>query len=222
VTRPTYGADLKALYKSQSSSKSWDEKTDNYWITENDDWSKWIMPTSEGLTRQGLTKFSESIRLYARLLLGSQSQGRASIVGNEASNFTVHQIYLQELETLIKRPESIQNDINKFQSMLKYAQTPVNFVVMPKCYMIPSNMKLQIGKIQNYNNNILIAPENASVGEINESNKAHPKISTSQKHTTEDPFGGKHQAKATVEHEDEKEALLIAGVLLIFGIYFFK
>ena len=115
---------------------------------------------------------SESIRLYARLLLGSQFQGRASILGDNASNFTIHQLYLQELEEVIKRPEDIQDDIYKFQHLLKYARTPINLVVYPKCYMIPSDMNLKLMKgLVGYNNKIFIAPGDSKIGEITFLNK---------------------------------------------------
>ena len=231
-----YNVDSKALYKFESSTDSWDQKSHSFWKTTNDDYAKWIIPTSSALTSQGLIKLSESIRLYARLLLGSQLQGRASILGSDASNFTIHQLYKQELEKVIKRREHIQNDINEFQKLLQYAITPVNLVVHPKCYMIPSNMLILVGKIRNYTNNILIAPGESKTGEITS-------LNTPQK--TKDPFHGKrthsilpttpsspilpttqlplHDSNKAKEHDEEKQALIIGGVsLIMLGLYFLR
>ena len=83
------------------------------------DYAKWITPQSQGLTEHGLTKLSESIRLYTRLLLGSQFQGRASILGSSAKNTSVRQLYLQEFESIIKRPESLDSDLNEFVQTLE-------------------------------------------------------------------------------------------------------
>ena len=48
-------------------------------LLDNDSYTRWVINTSQGLTSFGLKKLSESIRIYARLLLGSQVEGRASI-----------------------------------------------------------------------------------------------------------------------------------------------
>ena len=170
-----------------------------------------------------MTKLSESIRLYARLLLGSQFQGKASILGNNAENFSVRQLYLQELKTIVERPENIQTDLDEFQRLLKYAATPVNFAVLPQCYMIPSDLNLHVGKIMNYNNNILIAPESAKVGEMQHLNHQDPfqgKKEKSHQLPHDDHLQQKLSAKT---HEDEKQALVIGLTALMVGvIWFFK
>ena len=232
-----YGADSKALYKFESQSSAWDELSHDFWVQRKGDYAKWIIPTSNGLTLQGLTKLSESIRLYARLLLGSQSQGRASILGNDASSFTVRQMYLQQLENVIKRPENLQDDINNFQGLLKYVQTPVNLVIVPKCYMIPSEMNLKIGqKIEKYNNNILNAPEDSNVGEINSmiNHKVKDLFQSKQlphdRHAAQQeqkqalpPHDRPHEIHQAKQHEEEKQALIIGCVsLILFGFYLFR
>ena len=218
-----YGANPNALYKFESMGAAWYSQNPYFWVQENGDYAKWIVPTSPGLTSKGLVKLSESIRLYARLILGSQFQVRASILGSNASSFSVQQNYLQELQSVITRLENIQDDINKFQNLLQYARTPVNFVVTPKCYMIPSDMNLHIGVHSNYNNKILIAPSDSKNG-VNEFNKSV---------RSPDPFQGKRQSPVTVKHlpesekqeareyEEEKQAIIIGGgvCLLAFAVY---
>ena len=209
-------------------------------MLDDDSYTRWVINTSQGLTAVGLKKLSESIRIYARLILGSQVQGKASILGVNSEAFTIQQLFQQEFEKLCKRPESIQDDIQTFQSLLKYARTAVNFVVVPGAYMIPSNMMLQIGKLVDYNNNILIAPNHVKVGEITSLNeKADIHQAADIHRVAHDPFQGKrytlveptsqehklppheiHQAK---QHEEEKQALIIGGVsLIIFGFYLFR
>ena len=43
--------------------------------------ARWVMSTSDGLTRIGVEKLSESVRAYAYCLLSSQSNARSNIVG---------------------------------------------------------------------------------------------------------------------------------------------
>ena len=226
-----YGADIQTLYKFESQSASWQENdathSPGWWQTENGDYAKWIMPTSKGLTEKGLTKLSESIRIYAKILLGSQAQSRASILGSNASNTTARQVYLQELETQIRRAENIQSDIAVFQKLLKYARTPINLVIEPRCYMIPSDMELKMGKIEDYNNNILIAPKDARVGVMVSINTKTPTSTPKRPDpkrpastpTTSSPKTPVSAAQAE-QHENEKTALLIGGTsLILLGLY---
>ena len=240
-----YGADIQTLYKFESQSASWQENdathSPGWWQTENGDYAKWIMPTSKGLTEKGLTKLSESIRIYAKILLGSQAQSRASILGSNASNTTARQVYLQELETQIRRAENIQSDIAVFQKLLKYARTPINLVIEPRCYMIPSDMELKMGKIEDYNNNILIAPKNARVGVMVSINTKIPTstpkrpastlptsspktpTSTPKRPASTPPTSSPKtpvSAAQAEQHENEKTALLIGGTsLILLGLY---
>ena len=50
---------------------------------------------------------------------------------------------------------------------MQYARSKVDFVIGEKMYMIPSDMNLRIGKIENYNNKILESKSNFKLG-INE------------------------------------------------------
>ena len=57
--------------------------------------------------------------------------------------------------------------------MLKYARSKLDYVVGIKLYMIPSDLRLQIGTIVNYNNEILIASESQKLG-LNENVNSSP------------------------------------------------
>ena len=48
-------------------------------------------------------------------------------------------------------------DIRRFQKTLQYARSKVDYVIGEFIYMLPSNMNLQIGKVKDYNNKILIS-----------------------------------------------------------------
>lgn len=89
------------------------------------------MPTKQGITAEGFTKLSESVRVYVVLIIGSKSQAKASLIGSSADNCTARQILLQNFESMVLREKHVGKDSTSFQKVLQYARTPVNFVVMP-------------------------------------------------------------------------------------------
>ena len=49
--------------------------------------SRWIIDKSDGITKSGIEKLSESARDYAYLILTSQTSTRSQIIGFGASEF---------------------------------------------------------------------------------------------------------------------------------------
>ena len=213
-----YGANPQSLYKFESNSHSWDEPGKEFFLIRPRDYAKWITPQSQGLTEHGLTKLSESIRLYTRLLLGSQFEGRASVLGSSAKNTSVRQLYLQEFESIIKRPEDLDSDLNEFNKLLKYARTPVNLVVVPQCYMMPSDLELHVGEINDWNNRTLVAPESSKIGEIQSVNSVVEQTVHRKKVTEELE---QHEKVFAKEHENDKQALVIGLTAVIIGVFLY-
>ena len=75
----------------------------------------------------------------------------SEIIGFGSSEFDAQPAFLNTFENIIVR----RVDKLRFQKVLQYARSKVDFVISEKMYMIPSDMNLQIGKIKNYNNKIL-------------------------------------------------------------------
>ncbi|XP_057312911.1 uncharacterized protein LOC130654364 [Hydractinia symbiolongicarpus] len=208
-----YGANPNDLYKFKALVSSL--TNGRWWPQVDGDWAKLFIPTSQGLTSEGLTKLSESIRVYVILLLGSQATSKASILGSKADNFTARQILLQKFEAMVQRDENVGQDITEFQKVLQYARTPVNFAVMSSVYMLPSNMDLRIGKIVGYNSNILIAPSDIGVGvklDLNTKAVKHEASFTTPprqhiKKTTPD-------TKEAAVHEEAKGIVITVGVYI--------
>ena len=73
----------------------------------------WILKTSKGFTRIGLTMISKSVRAYVYLLLTSQVQARSKIVGKTTNAFEAQNlyIYMNSFEELLKSYYSIADDI---------------------------------------------------------------------------------------------------------------
>ena len=53
--------------------------------------------------------------------------------------------------------------MQRFQNTLQYARSKVDYVIREFIYMLPSDMNLQIGKIKNYNNKILISSSSFNI-----------------------------------------------------------
>ena len=117
--------------------------------------SNWIIKKSDGITRPGIEKLSESVRDYAYLILTSQTSTRSQIIGSGASEFDAQRAFLNTFENIIVRRVDIPEDKLRFQKVLQYTRSKVDFVISEKMYMIPSDMNLRIGKIRYYNNKIL-------------------------------------------------------------------
>ena len=133
------------------------------YINENS-FSRWIIEKSDGLTSLGLQKLSETVRDYTYLILTSQTSTRGPIVGHEARNLDAQRMFLNTFENIVNRRVNIPEDIRRFQKALQYARSKVDYVIREFIYMLPSNMNLQIGKVKDYNNKILISSPSFKIG----------------------------------------------------------
>ena len=92
---------------------------------------------------------------YAYLILTSQTSRRSQIIGFGSSEFDAQRTFLNTFENIVVRRVDIPEDKLRFQKVLQYARSKVDFVINEKICMLPSDMNLRIGKIKNYNNKIL-------------------------------------------------------------------
>ena len=133
------------------------------YINENS-FSRWIIEKSEGLTTLGIQKLSESVRDYAYLILTSQTSTRGPIVAHEARNLDAQRTFLNTFENIVNRRVNIPEDIRRFQKTLQYARSKVDYAIGEFIYMLPNDMNLQIGKVKDYNNKILISSPSFKIG----------------------------------------------------------
>ena len=133
------------------------------YINENS-FSRWIIEKSDGLTMLGLQKLSESVRDCAYLILTSQTSTRGQIVGHEVQNLDAQRTFLNTFENIVNRRVNIPEDIQRFQKILQYARSKVDSVIGEFIYILPSNMNLRIGKVKDYNNEILISSPSFKIG----------------------------------------------------------
>ena len=141
--------------------------------------SRWIIEKSDGITKPGIEKLSESVRNYAYLILTSQASTRSQIIGSGVSELDAQRTFLNTFENIMVRKVDIPEDKLRFQKVLQYALSKVDFVIGERMYMILSDMNLRIGKIKNYNNKILESKSYFKLGinkKINlDEEKAKPK-----------------------------------------------
>lgn len=75
------------------------------------------------------------------------------------------------MEDAINSPVDLPSQISRYEDVLKYARSKVNFVFGTGLYMAPSNMELEIGvNIKGYNNKIVIATSEQALGLNNDVN----------------------------------------------------
>ena len=189
----------------------------------------WILKTSNGFTRIGLTMISKSVRAYVYLLLTSQVQLKSKIVSKTTNAFEAQNIYMNSFEELLKSDYSIADDIARYQGVLEHAMSKVDFSVGGGIYMLSSNMNLSINKTQGFNNNILISESSYKLGLNNKVNviaKQKTAIKTIPKHKTATPKQKTpkklrpHQKISVQNHNDEKIALLLLMTGTVFLIYY--
>ena len=81
---------------------------------------------------------------------------------------------MANIEDAISSPIDLPSAIARYQDVLRYSHSKVNFAFGIGLYMAPSNMELQIGTIQDYNNEIVIAGPGQKLGINNGINDATP------------------------------------------------
>ena len=177
------------------------------------------MPKSEGLTYEALNLLSDSVRAYVYLLLGSQASARRDILNSPAAR----SIFIDYLEDIIGRPVDTAADIARYENVLNKARSKVDFAIAVQVYMLPSDMLLKIGTIKGYNNNLLIANEAVKIGVINQSVNITPvlpkHVPVEPKYIPETGSLPLHERKKAVDHNDEKEVLIITGIIVILLTY---
>ena len=114
-------------------------------------WSTFILDDSKGFTKAGVERINDSIQTYCWAILGSQGQTRTSILVTGTA-FDAQKQFLPSLK------------IARYQSILKYARSKVDFVYGIVLYISPSNMELRIDTFQDYNNKFVIATEGLTLG----------------------------------------------------------
>ena len=81
----------------------------------HNNWSRWIMNSSCGFTKHGIEKIGDSIKAYMYLILSSRQAARHGIIGDGAQAAAAQEIFVDNLEYVINREVSLEDDISWFQ-----------------------------------------------------------------------------------------------------------
>ena len=73
-------------------------------------------------------------------------------------------MFLNTFENIVSRRVNIPEDIRRFQKTLHYARSKVDYVISEFIYVLPSDMNLRIGRVQGYNNKILVLRTGFKIG----------------------------------------------------------
>ena len=126
-------------------------------------WRTFILNKSDGFTHSGVERLNDSIRTYVWAILGAQSQTRTGILGSGTA-FDAQKQFLANIEDAISSPVDLPSAISRYQDVLQYARSEVNFSFGTGLYMAPSNMLLRVGNVAGYNNLIIVATDAQSMG----------------------------------------------------------
>ena len=197
-------------------------------------WQRFILHNSKGFTRPGVERLNDSIRTYVWAILGSQAQTRTGIIGAGAA-FDAQKQFLANIEDAISSQVDLPSAIKRYQDVLQYAGSELNFVFGVGLYMAPSDMLLQVGQVKGYNNDIVIATPDQTLGvntnvnviqappdasnDTGESGLVKPQSKELATEATgepqsEDPVIPAHLAVKGQIHDDMKTALIVGSVVV--------
>ena len=190
---------------------------------QHNNWSKWIMNSSHGFTKYGLEKISESIRAYSYLILSSQASARHGILGETAQSLAAQRILYDNLEDVISKAVSLEADISRYQSTLKYARSTLDYSVGKGLYMLPSDMLLKPLNqvIDGYNDKIVV---NTSGFELGKQGKPVLKQSIAKKPMAKQASkilsAVRSRPQNLDDHQDEVTSVIFAiGGLTLFAVW---
>jgi len=181
-------------------------------------WTTFILDKSEGFTKAGIERINESIKIYVWTLLGAQSQTRVDIL-KIGTGFDAQKQFLANVQDVINSPIDLPTQISNYQNVLKYARSKVDYAYGLGLYMSPSDMVLQIGTIVGYNNKIVIATENQTLGFNNDVN-VKPVVPTQPETTHGIPTKKSHPEPIHPKkyendtHEDNKTTIIVGSIII--------
>ena len=205
-----YGVDPKADYRNRYILTSYQgSRLKQY---DADSWARWIMPKSQGLTRQGVEMLSESIRVYVYCLLTAQSSTRSNIIGNTSQNFEAQKLFGKEVEDFVKKDTLLHEDIRRYEGILSNARSSVDFSLGSGVYMLPSDLQLKVTIKKGFSDKLKVGNQ-ATVGVV------VPKESTL--HKRQGTLSTLREQRLSSEHQDELQSLVLFGSLAVVGVVYF-
>ena len=138
------------------------------------------MNSIRGFTKHGIEKIGDNIRAYVYLVLSSRQAARHVIIRDGAQAAAAQEIFVDNLEDVINKEVSLEDDIARFQDVLKYARSKLYYSVGRGIYIILSNMLLKPLNqvIEGYNNKLVVNTGGSELGKSVHTSK--PVVHTSK------------------------------------------
>ena len=208
------------------------------------EWTKLIPGPGQtkGLTLEGVQRLNDSIRTYAWAILGAQGQTRSAISGPDTTRLDAQQQFAANVEDAINAPVDLPAAISRYQDVLQYAGSPVDFAFGAGLYMAPSDLVLKIGReVGGYNNKVLVAGDDVPALGMVDVNGGPPVGTPSDldddfagtatntiaslppRVATAAPAAPPSTETAPAEHEAEKIAIVVLGTAAFAaGLYYWR
>ena len=81
----------------------------------------------------------------------------------QQKNFDAQKVFLNTFENIVNKKVDIPEDMGRFQKTFQYAGSKVDYAIGDFIYILPSDTNLWIGKIQNYNNKMLVSSSSFNI-----------------------------------------------------------
>ena len=193
-------------------------------------WSTFVLDKSLGFTQAGIERLNGSIRTYVWAVLGAQAQTKAQIVSSEVSTqFDAQKQFIALVEDAISSPVDLPQAIKRYQDVLQYAGSQVDYVFGNGLYMAPSDMLMRVGQAVGYNNEIVIAAGSLPLGH-NDVNGVADKLETHGSFSENKIAGPPTSGGSTpadplpaidATHEEQKRALIVGSIVIgLLGLWF--
>ena len=148
--------------------------------------------------------------------------------------------FLNTFESIVNRRVNIPEDIQRFQKTLQYTRSKVDYVIGEFIYMLPSDMNLRIGRVQGYNNKILVLRTGFKIGtnlkinldvkskevemvktepDVKPKVKTKPNIKPNKKHKQDVKPNIKLNRESKHDTYEEEKVALVLGKTSIFTIW---
>ena len=146
-------------------------RSGNAFLNDNS-FSRWIIDKSFGLSKWGVERLGESVRVYVWLVMTSQVRAGGSIVTVDGKGLTAQRLFLENLRKVAVNGEwgDVAGSVDRYKKVLGWARSKVNYVVGEGVYMLPSDMDLHVGDYVQYNQDNFVSKPSMNIGKNKDQN----------------------------------------------------
>ena len=160
-------------------------------------------------------------------MLTSQVGARHGILGSDTEAIVAQRLFHDNLEDVINKTVSLQDDVTRYQNTLKYARSSLDYSVGKGLYMLPSDMLLKplSQVIEGYNDKIVINKKSFELGKhypvtYQKKTMSNKTISRVFQTMNSKPIKRAHTLD---DHNDELQGIIFAiARLAVFAIWWIK